>query len=139
MESKFLVEFYLDQNNRVISLNKCNERKNDVNIFYKEIDQHEFNYYGFNYKKLKVENNEIIENKIIIDIDTKQKQNLKINLQLQISEIKIKLNDTDYKIIKCYESFMLQQPLPYNLEELSAQRDGWRAEINQIEEELKTL
>jgi hypothetical protein len=49
------------------------------------------------------------------------------------------LKDTDYQIIKCYEAFMRQQPLPYNLEELSAQRDAWRAEINQLEEELKAL
>jgi hypothetical protein len=49
------------------------------------------------------------------------------------------LKDTDYQIIKCYEAFMRQLPLPYNLEELSAQRDAWRAEINQLEEELKAL
>ena len=55
----------------------------------------------------------------------------------KIKEIKENLNSTDYKIIKCYEAFMRQQPLPYSLEELSAQRDAWRAEINQLEEELK--
>jgi hypothetical protein len=57
----------------------------------------------------------------------------------KLSELKNLLQETDYKIIKCYESFMRQQPLPYNLEELSTQRDAWRAEINQLEEELKTL
>jgi hypothetical protein len=57
----------------------------------------------------------------------------------KLSELKNLLQETDYKIIKCYESFMRQLPLPYNLEELSAQRDAWRAEINQLEEELKAL
>jgi hypothetical protein len=57
----------------------------------------------------------------------------------KIKEIKENLNSTDYKVTKCYEAFMRQQPLPYNMEELSAQRDAWRAEINQLEEELKTL
>jgi hypothetical protein len=57
----------------------------------------------------------------------------------KIKILKIELINTDYKVTKCYEYFMRQQPLPYNLEELSAQRDAWRAEINQLEEELKTL
>jgi hypothetical protein len=57
----------------------------------------------------------------------------------KIKMLKQKLNNSDYKITKCYEAFIRQQPLPYNLEELSAQRDAWRAEINQLEEELKAL
>jgi hypothetical protein len=61
-----------------------------------------------------------------------------INVALEkIDILKSKLNNTDYQITKCYEAFMRQQPLPYNLEELSTQRDSWRAEINQLEEELK--
>jgi hypothetical protein len=63
-----------------------------------------------------------------------------INMALEkIDILKSKLNNTDYQITKCYEAFMRQQPLPYNLEELAAQRDAWRAEINQLEEELKEL
>ena len=63
-----------------------------------------------------------------------------INMALEkIDILKSKLNNTDYQITKCYEAFMRQLPLPYNLEELSAQRDAWRAEINQLEEDLKTL
>jgi hypothetical protein len=57
----------------------------------------------------------------------------------KVNDLKENLISTDYKVTKCYEAFMRQQPLPYNLEELSAQRDAWRAEINQLEEELKTL
>jgi hypothetical protein len=34
---------------------------------------------------------------------------------------------------------MRQLPLPYNLEELATQRDAWREEINQLEEELKNV
>ena len=60
-------------------------------------------------------------------------------INAMILDLKNNLLESDYKIIKCYEAFMRQQPLPYNLEELSAQRDAWRAEINQLEEELKTL
>ena len=57
----------------------------------------------------------------------------------KINDLKENLISTDYKVTKCYEAFMRQQPLPYNLEELSTQRDAWRAEINQLEEELKAL
>ena len=57
----------------------------------------------------------------------------------KIKEIKQNLTLTDYKIIKCYEASMRQMPLPYNLEELATQRDTWREEINQLEQELKNL
>jgi hypothetical protein len=57
----------------------------------------------------------------------------------KIEELKELLNNSDYKVMKCYEAFMRQQTLPYNLEQLSTQRDAWRAEINQLEEELKAL
>jgi hypothetical protein len=57
----------------------------------------------------------------------------------KIKMLKQQLYNTDYKVTKCYEYFMRQQPLPYNLEELSAQRDAWRAEINQLEQELENL
>jgi hypothetical protein len=57
----------------------------------------------------------------------------------KIQELKKELIETDYKVIKCYEASMRQLPLPYNLEELAAQRDAWREEINQLEQELETL
>lgn len=53
--------------------------------------------------------------------------------QARISELKQMLADTDYKIIKCYEASMLGQELPYNLEELVAERDEWREEIRELE------
>jgi hypothetical protein len=60
-------------------------------------------------------------------------------IQARVLDLINNLKDTDYQIIKCYEAFMRQLPLPYNLEELSSQRDAWRAEINELEEELKSL
>jgi hypothetical protein len=71
-----------------------------------------------------------------IPLDLINKQSIK---RRKILEIKTKLDSTDYQIIKCYEASMRQLPLPYNLEELAAQRDAWRAEINQLEEELQSL
>jgi hypothetical protein len=80
------------------------------------------------------------ESKTFVLDNTKiNKNNIEYSKQTNLYSLKEKLNQTDYKIIKCYEAFMRQQPLPYNLEELSTQRDAWRAEINQLEEELKAL
>jgi hypothetical protein len=81
----------------------------------------------------------IIDNNLIYDNQSNLNNLAKKPKYKQLSYLKKLLQETDYKIIKCYEAFMRQQPLPYNLEELAAQRDSWRAEINQLEEELKEL
>jgi uncharacterized protein len=49
------------------------------------------------------------------------------------------LKETDYQILKCYEAFMQEQPMPYDLEALIAQRNLWREEINECETELAAL
>lgn len=51
----------------------------------------------------------------------------------RVFELKKFLSDSDYKIIKCYESELAQEEMPYNLQELLAQRKAWRDEINQLE------
>jgi hypothetical protein len=79
-----------------------------------------------------------VNNKIIIDKELENVNLLKQQTQSRIYELKLNLEKTDYKIIKCYEAFMRQQTLPYNLEELITQRDVWRAEINEIEQELSS-
>jgi hypothetical protein len=81
----------------------------------------------------------IIDNNLIYDNQSNLNNLAKKPKYKQLSYLKNLLQETDYKIIKCYEASMRQLPLPYNLEELAAQRDAWRAEINQLEEELKTL
>lgn len=81
----------------------------------------------------------IINNQIIKDTSKRDSAANHENKIAAILNLKSLLNNSDYKIIKCYEAFMRQLPLPYNLEELSAQRDAWRAEINQLEEELNGL
>lgn len=45
----------------------------------------------------------------------------------------------DWKVIKVYEARMLGNEDPYNMEELSAQRQAARDRINAIQEELSTL
>ena len=63
----------------------------------------------------------------------------KEKMQREIWELKEKLSETDYKILKCSEASLLGQELPYDLDAVVSERDGWRAQINELEEKLKTL
>ena len=59
--------------------------------------------------------------------------------QQEILDLKEKLSETDYKILKCSEASLLGQELPYDLDAVVSERDGWRMQINELEEKLKTL
>ena len=63
----------------------------------------------------------------------------KEKIQHEIWELKEKLSETDYKILKCSEASLLGQELPYDLNSVVSERDGWRAQINELEEKLKTI
>ena len=63
----------------------------------------------------------------------------KEKMQHEIWELKEKLSETDYKILKCSEASLLGQELPYDLDAVVSERDGWRAQINELEEKLKTI
>lgn len=59
--------------------------------------------------------------------------------QQKIWDLKAKLSETDYKVLKCTEASLRGQELPYDLDAVVSERDGWRAQINELEEKLKTL
>lgn len=59
--------------------------------------------------------------------------------QQKIWDLKEKLSETDYKILKCSEASLQGQEMPYDLDVVVAEREGWRAQINELEEKLKTL
>lgn len=54
----------------------------------------------------------------------------------EINALKEKIQSTDYQIIKCYEYALNNLELPYNVEELHAERQALRDEINVLEEQL---
>ena len=54
----------------------------------------------------------------------------------KIEELKSKLTDTDYKIIKCSEYQLAGKELPYDIVELHSERQALRDEINELEENL---
>ena len=126
----------LDEENFVVGYSEKNVFLNSKTyIFESEEDFYSFQANSFLYKLDKAS-----YKLVYVDKSSEiEASNNKKKIEFKIAEIKSKLDNTDYQIIKCYEAFMRQQPLPYNLEELSAQRDSWRAEINQLEEELKAL
>jgi len=53
----------------------------------------------------------------------------------RIWELKDLLAQGDYKIIKCAEAQLTNEPMPYDIEALVAERNAMRAEINQLEEQ----
>ncbi|MDL2310318.1 hypothetical protein LJC39_04300, partial [Parabacteroides sp. OttesenSCG-928-B22] len=54
----------------------------------------------------------------------------------RIEEMKSHLSNDDYKIIKCYEANLLNNPLPYDIVELHSEREKIRKEINELEKLL---
>lgn len=53
-----------------------------------------------------------------------------------IEELKARLADDDYKIIKCYEASLLGNELPYDISALHRSREEVRAIINEMEKQL---
>jgi hypothetical protein len=54
---------------------------------------------------------------------------------MRIAELKVELDSTDYKIIKCSECSLAGVELPYDIVALHAQRQALRDEINQLQGE----
>jgi len=57
----------------------------------------------------------------------------------QIKALKEELDNTDYKVIKCYEAFLIGEAMPYNAQDLHTSRQSIRDKINSLEVALKRL
>lgn len=57
----------------------------------------------------------------------------------QIKALKEELDNTDYKVIKCYEAFLVGEAMPYNAQDLHTSRQSIRDKINSLEVALKRL
>jgi hypothetical protein len=55
--------------------------------------------------------------------------------EARIWELKDQLAQGDYKIIKCAEAQLTNEPMPYDVAELVAERNAMRDEINELEEQ----
>ena len=58
------------------------------------------------------------------------------NINNEINELKVQLEATDYKVIKCYEYGAVGIEMPYNVEELHSERQTIRDIINEKENEI---
>lgn len=54
----------------------------------------------------------------------------------EIRELKGRLSEGDYKIVKCYEASLLGNPLPYDISKLHTERQAQRDRINELETKL---
>lgn len=52
----------------------------------------------------------------------------------EIERLEKKLDSTDYRVIKCYEAALVGDEFPYDVNELHAERQEIRDEINRLEE-----
>jgi hypothetical protein len=116
--------FYLITDIKRDDIPELQEIESDLNL--NEIHTH---YHG------------VINNQIVVigeneeDIKIKNKNN---NISI-INKLKENLSLSDYKVIKCYEAQLLNETMPYDLQELLNERKLWRDEINRLEFELSML
>lgn len=57
----------------------------------------------------------------------------------KIQEMKDELAGTDYQVIKCYEAYLVGEPMPYNAQELHTSRQTLRDSINALEDMLDNI
>lgn len=57
----------------------------------------------------------------------------------EINTLKESLNNSDYKVIKCYEASLRGKEMPYDFDILSLERQSIRDRINELELTIKDL
>lgn len=62
--------------------------------------------------------------------------NPSLAIQNEIGEANAQLTASDYKVIKCYEYSLVGLEMPYDIEELHAERESLRAKIKELEAQL---
>jgi hypothetical protein len=112
-----------------------------------ELDTYELENYYISFfneediKKVQLGISGVIDGKITeIGLTEEEKKDTNfLNKTSLVDSLKQNLINTDYQVIKCYEAQLLNEKMPYNLQELLAQRKAWRDEINAIEFEIAML
>jgi len=80
------------------------------------------------------ETEEVIEEEVIEEINEVVEE---INETLnEINSLKAEIATTDYQIIKCYEYSLIGLGMPYDIEQLHADRQTLRDRINELESTL---
>lgn len=77
--------------------------------------------------------NNITGEAIEVDLEATQEYIGSLTPQETIEDLKIQLESTDYKIVKCMEYQLAGLPLPYDIEALHLQRQAIRDKIAELE------
>ena len=83
------------------------------------------------YKKVLFNTQESDAEEYKISIDEQQE-----NIYMEIEHLKSKLQESDYKVIKCAEAMAVGSEIPYNMTELHKERQALRDKINELESEV---
>lgn len=118
LESINLLNSWKDNNNNIIYPNNCNVFDVDDNLYNFSNDETGDGYTNTYY---------YINNNIVL------KKEIEPNYVKQLIEnLKIELTESDYKIIKCYESQLINETSEYNITELHQSRQLIRDKINTL-------
>lgn len=86
-----------------------------------------------------------IKNKFVFDaekwaaIEAERAENAHTNeIMQEIFDLKAQIESSDYQIIKCYEYSLMNLEMPYDVEQLHAERQALRDQINALEVQLNT-
>ena len=84
------------------------------------------------YKKVLFNTQESNAEEYKISIDEQQ-----ANIHMEIEHLKSKLQESDYKVIKCAEAMAVGAEMPYNVASLHKERQALRDKINELESEVQ--
>ena len=84
------------------------------------------------YKKVLFNTQESDAEEYKISIDEQQE-----NIYMEIEHLKSKLQESDYKVIKCAEAMAVGAEMPYDVESLHNERQALRDKINELESEVQ--
>jgi 6-pyruvoyl-tetrahydropterin synthase len=116
------------QGTKVVSLSKEKQNSTDMVV---EVTDVEFDELSNNLDFMFINGDEVYLDEVL-----KQKTLKAIASKNKIQELKVELSKDDYKIIKCYEAQLGNNPMPYNIKNLLTQREAIRNQINQLEKEI---
>ena len=76
---------------------------------------------------------------VVIEVDCPQPtaEELMDRRYMKIERLKSKLQESDYKVIKCAGAMAVGAEMPYNVTELHNERQALRDKINELESEVQ--
>ena len=83
------------------------------------------------YKKVKFDTKDLEFGEYQISIDEQQ-----ANILSEIERLKVELQESDYKVIKCAEALTIGADMPYDVASLHKERQALRDKINELEKSM---